>query len=356
VRALYLLRHGQPAFPDGIRLCLGRTDLPLSSEGEAQAAALGTTFARAGWAKLISSPMLRCRATAQAIGTGFEAIEDLTELNMGEWDGKPFSEIKSRWETLYSLRGDDPLRWIPPGGEMPAQMQRRAVSALDTVLADNPGRDILLVGHNAVETALIAHYLNKPMNTLWGDRINYGCVSQILLDGDFAWPGPHNRSPAQLPNVVPDEAECRELLRQCGTPVRATEHCRAVAELAADMARNLNRRGANLDDGAAFAGALLHDIARGKPHHALRGALWLLERGYASMAAIVGDHMNLPEVPEDGWTEKAVVFLADKLIQETHSVSLEERFSRFSDDPVKAPFVQERYEKAKRLLARYEHT
>ena len=31
MRALYLLRHGTPAFPGGERLCLGRTDLPLAS-------------------------------------------------------------------------------------------------------------------------------------------------------------------------------------------------------------------------------------------------------------------------------------------------------------------------------------
>ena len=33
MRALYLIRHGRPAFPGGVPCCLGRLDLPLSRHG-----------------------------------------------------------------------------------------------------------------------------------------------------------------------------------------------------------------------------------------------------------------------------------------------------------------------------------
>ena len=154
--------------------------------------------------------------------------------------------------------------------------------------------------------------------------------------------------------LVPDEAECLALLREYGTPQRASEHCRATADTAAEMALRLRGRGYAVSERAAFAGALLHDIAKAAPHrHASVGARWLLERGYARMAAIVGDHMKLPEAAEAGWSEKNVVFLADKLVKDTRRVTLEERY--FADsDPAKAPYREAHYRQAKRLLERYE--
>jgi putative nucleotidyltransferase with HDIG domain len=124
---------------------------------------------------------------------------------------------------------------------------------------------------------------------------------------------------------IPTDAECFRLLSQRGTPQPVVEHCRAVAAKADELAAALIKQGVQLDSALIHAGALLHDIAKGSPGHAKLGAAWLVVAGYPRVAKIVADHEFLPEpIVID---ESAVVNLADKLIQGTKEVSLEERFA-----------------------------
>lgn len=90
----------------------------------------------------------------------------------------------------------------------------------------------------------------------------YGSVTQLLLEGDSAAPGPIGAFPQALPRPVPDQAVCLELLSQFGTPSPVIDHCRAVADRAMELWRILDSRGVPLHRELVLAGALLHDIAR----------------------------------------------------------------------------------------------
>ena len=70
--------------------------------------------------------------------------------------------------------------------------------------------------------------------------------------------------------------------------------------------------------------ALLHDLARGEKDHASLGAAWLRELGYEDAAALVGQHHDLKSRTPD---EAAILYLADKCVQEDRRVTLEERFA-----------------------------
>ena len=119
---IYLIRHGEPAFPDGKRLCLGRMDLPLSAAGQEQAEQVGLYLQRKlPNARIVSSPLLRCRQTAGPAGLPYEICPELAEVDMGCWTGLPFDEIRLRWPELYERRGRDPLYISPPGGETMSQ-------------------------------------------------------------------------------------------------------------------------------------------------------------------------------------------------------------------------------------------
>ena len=91
---------------------------------------------------------------------------------------------------------------------------------------------------------------------------------------------------------------------------------------------------------------------KGRKHHAAAGAEWLFEKGYASTAAVVGDHMFLTGGEEELINEKTVVFLADKLVKETSRVTLEERYLA-DPAPEKQHYVQAHYEQARRLLENF---
>ena len=66
MRKLYLIRHGRPDIPQGKRLCLGRTDIPLGPLGRMQACLLGQELA-GRVSRVFSSPLSRAVQTAEGI-------------------------------------------------------------------------------------------------------------------------------------------------------------------------------------------------------------------------------------------------------------------------------------------------
>ena len=70
--------------------------------------------------------------------------------------------------------------------------------------------------------------------------------------------------------------------------------------------------------------APVHDIARLQRHHAKTGGELFLQLGYPEISQIISQHHGLLEATLD---EAAIVFLADKLIQETQRVTIEKRFA-----------------------------
>lgn len=350
MRAVYLVRHGQPLLPRGKRLCVGRMDLPLSDAGRAQARRLGEYFAGLP-ARVVSSPLERCRCTAEEILSAYDISEGLLELDMGQWTGLSFEEIRARWPQLYERRGREPETTAPPEGESLEQCARRVTAEFWAILEKNPFGSLVLSVHSGVIRALYASLTGSRACEL--DAPGCGSVTQLIVSGREVYAGVYGALPEDLPPPVPDREGCEELLRRFGTPGHVAAHCRAVAELAGEICRRLNARGEALNEGAVRAGALLHDMARTQPRHEEYAARALCEAGYAAVGAVVGNHMSLGGESTERWSESAVVFLADKLIRGTERVSLEERFFA-SPDPRKLPFIQERYERARTLLRRLE--
>lgn len=89
----------------------------------------------------------------------------------------------------------------------------------------------------------------------------------------------------------PDEKKCMELLRKAGCSEAVIEHVKEVSALALNMAEKCH---ANVE--LVRAGALLHDIGRGKTHgieHAVVGANLLREWGYPEeLTRIVERHIG----------------------------------------------------------------
>jgi CTP:molybdopterin cytidylyltransferase MocA len=122
-------------------------------------------------------------------------------------------------------------------------------------------------------------------------------------------------------------AECEALLNdRLKVPPRVIAHGQAVADIAIRIGRALNHAGFSLNLQLIYAAALVHDMARGEPDHARRGANLLRDLDMSMMAAIVASHMELPWCEGQGIHEAEVVFLADKLVREDCFVGLAARF------------------------------
>jgi len=124
------------------------------------------------------------------------------------------------------------------------------------------------------------------------------------------------------------------------------------------IADEMNRCGFNIDRELLMSAALLHDLAKGSPDHAMVSAHIIRGMGYPAVAEIMQTHMDI--VPGTGAEVSAaeVLYLADKLVSGDRVTPLQERFNRtvdrYGDKPEAADRIRIRYENAINILNRIE--
>ncbi len=143
---------------------------------------------------------------------------------------------------------------------------------------------------------------------------------------------------------IPTAAECEVILASRQVNEDVIRHSRKVAEVAQRVAFALKSTGLILNTELVQAGALLHDLAKGEADHASVGASILRSMDFPKVAEVVAAHTDL-ELPFT-LDEKAIVYLADKLVRGERSASIAERFrpalDRFSGNPVAHKAAQRR--------------
>ena len=177
MKKVYLIRHGLPDFPDGKRMCLGITDIPMGEIGLAQADKMAKILPPV--TAVFSSPLIRAVQTAEAIGLPITVLDGLRELNAGEWDGLTFDQIRQRYPELYAARGKD-LTIPLPGAEDHKEGLARFTAAMDEAAKTAPG-DFAVIAHGGV----IAQFLQK-INGIWY-KPDYAEIVHLSFDnGIFA--------------------------------------------------------------------------------------------------------------------------------------------------------------------------
>src|SRR5262249_11940216 len=94
VPTVYLARHGETEWSKAGRHT-GRTDLPLTPQGGADARRLGERLRGTAFARVFSSPLARARRTAELAGFAPEVEPDLLEWDYGQYEGKTSAEIRA---------------------------------------------------------------------------------------------------------------------------------------------------------------------------------------------------------------------------------------------------------------------
>lgn len=126
--------------------------------------------------------------------------------------------------------------------------------------------------------------------------------------------------------TIPAAEECEVILEHyLKVPEALQAHGRAVARAAANLGDALNTAGEDLDLDLLTAAGLLHDIFKGEKEHAGRAAAWLEENGFPEVAAVVAEHTDIRWEEGDRLDERALVYLADKVLTGTKFCALEER-------------------------------
>lgn len=337
MQRLYLIRHARPDIPQGKRLCLGTTDLPLGTLGRLQAVQLAHFLADRPIARVYASDLCRAVETARAISPEVTVVPALREVHTGLWDGLDFQQIREIWPDIYEKRGTDPGFPIP-GAEPLAQARSRFCAGVMGILEEAPRGEMAIVAHATVIGTFLSHVLGTDVELSRSYRLDHTGITTLDWDGSAF----HIRSINRLPRPPLTQALCLQLLTAANAPL---EHCRAVADTAKTMALALAEAGVTLDIPRIIHGALLHDLARREPDHPQAGAQWLEALGYPEEADIVRCHHD-PDT--EALCEKTLVFLADKL-------PLEQRFAG-SLEKCKTPEAREAHRRRCRQALALKHT
>lgn len=159
--------------------------------------------------------------------------------------------------------------------------------------------------------------------------------------------------------ACPGPARCRELLLgKFAASAPVVGHSRNVAKVGVFLAEKLNATGCRFVVELIESAALLHDIAKGQPDHAVKGAEILAEMGYDDIARLVAVHMNIVVGEGETVTPAEILYLADKLASGNRCVALEERFARRLQSHALEPeirrAVEKRLENARTIKAKIE--
>lgn len=180
---LDLMRHGEPV---GGRYYRGQRDDPLSEKGWRQMwEAAGP---RHPWDYIISSPLRRCAAFAQALGEraaiSVRLDERLMEVGFGAWEGHTADELRAADPEGFRRFRDDPLHARPPGAEPLPDFYRRVSAAWEEVLAEPGGRHGLIVAHAGVIRAVLCHALDIPLGNMYRIQVRNAGLTRFSADGD----------------------------------------------------------------------------------------------------------------------------------------------------------------------------
>jgi probable phosphoglycerate mutase len=157
VTEVLLIRHGETAWNAKKRL-QGHLDIPLSTVGQRQAAALGRALEKEALDAVISSDLQRARQTAEAIaaprGMPVHVDTGLRERCYGAFEGMLHGEIAQRYPDAYQAWQTREINARFPDGEHVAEtlheFSQRSVDAITRIVRGGRYRKVALVAHGGV--------------------------------------------------------------------------------------------------------------------------------------------------------------------------------------------------------------
>jgi len=181
---LILLRHGQTDWSLAGRHT-GRTDVALTPQGVAGAAALAPMLARRQIAATFTSPASRAVRTAQLAGLhAAKQDPDLWEWDYGGYEGMTTPQIRRQRPGWYLWRdgviGGDAAH---PGESVQA-VGARADRVLDRASVFLSDGDVVLVAHGHLLRVLTARWLGLPPPDGRLFRLDTGTVSTLGTEHD----------------------------------------------------------------------------------------------------------------------------------------------------------------------------
>ena len=170
------MRHGKTEW-NALHKLQGRTDVPLCDEGRKMAADAAELYKDINFDVCYCSPLVRARETAEIVlkGRDIPIITDerLTEMCFGVYEGveNSFSIPDCPINQLFF----SPDEYTTPavGAESLDELFERTGEFLEDVVKPllKDGKDILIVGHGAMNSSIVCRVRNIPRKEFWSAGI-----------------------------------------------------------------------------------------------------------------------------------------------------------------------------------------
>ena len=176
-----LLRHGEPVGGSRYR---GQRDDALSERGWEQM--WGAVQQRDDWQQIVTSPLLRCCAFAEALGTRRELPVQVeprfAEVGFGCWEGRTRAELEQEDPGQVARFLADPVVHRPPGAEPLDAFIARVGAGFAELLQEHSGKSVLLVAHAGVIRAILSQVLSIPPAAMYRIHVANAAITRLSTD------------------------------------------------------------------------------------------------------------------------------------------------------------------------------
>ena len=184
--SILLVRHGETDWNKERRL-QGHIDIPLNSQGVAQAALLGEALVQEKIAVVYSSDLSRAYDTANAIAHhhALPIFMDSTlrERHYGSVQGLTYEEIEERYPQNYAAWQSRDPDFQPEGGESLRDFQTRVTSNIERIANQHVGQKILIVAHGGVLDCLYRAAQNIDLAEKSKIDLLNTSLNRLIFDG-----------------------------------------------------------------------------------------------------------------------------------------------------------------------------
>lgn len=181
---LYIMRHGKTEW-NALRKLQGQTDIPLNDEGREMAREACEKYKDINIDKCYCSPLCRAKETAKLVLAGRDipiTYDDrLKEMNFGVYEGieNSFSIPDCPVNVLFK----DPANYLAvENGESLEEVFARTGDLLENEILPQveDGKDILIVGHGAMNSTIICRMRGLDKGHLWDEPIENCRLIQLI--------------------------------------------------------------------------------------------------------------------------------------------------------------------------------
>ncbi|NJM08968.1 histidine phosphatase family protein [Candidatus Gracilibacteria bacterium] len=207
---LILIRHGETEWNVTLQY-QGHAEIPLNDRGLHQARLTAERLRRREATTLYASDLRRAWQTSEQIGEALAlkpiAMPELREIDVGQWEGLTPEQLYRRFPDHMKEFERDPARTVRLGGESYAQLQERALVALNRIQeAHRPEETVLAVSHGGTIRALLCHIIGLDLRNFGRMWLDNGSLTE-LHHGKHGWRLVRLNDAAHLEGIVAEGGE-----------------------------------------------------------------------------------------------------------------------------------------------------